>query len=55
MSPWVLMDFRSPSRLLPRHPGVLQAQRLISDQGKKKLAFSVLERAYTGDTIGHPQ
>jgi beta-glucuronidase len=46
MSPWVLMDFRSPSRQLPGIQDYFNRKGLVSDQGQKKLAFSVLQKAY---------
>ena len=46
MSPWVLMDFRSPSRQLPGVQDYFNRKGLISDQGQKKAAFSVLQKAY---------
>ena len=55
MSPWVLMDFRSPSRLLPGTQDYFNRKGLISDQGKKKKAFSVLQHAYKAGTIGHAE
>lgn len=52
MSPWVLMDFRSPNRPLTGIQDGFNRKGLISDQGQKKLAFSVLEKAYKDKTIG---
>jgi beta-glucuronidase len=39
MSPWVLMDFRSPRRPLPAIQDYFNRKGLISDQGEKKEAF----------------
>lgn len=55
LSPWVLMDFRSPSRMLPGIQDDFNRKGLVSDQGKRKLAFSVLEHAYHEKSIGHAQ
>ena len=55
MSPWVLMDFRSPSRMLPGIQDDFNRKGLISDQGQKKLAFSTLQHAYQTGAIGHAQ
>ena len=55
MSPWILMDFRSPSRLLPGIQDNFNRKGLISDQGQKKLAFSVLQKAYREGSIGHAE
>ena len=55
MSPWVLMDFRSPRRTLPGLQDNFNRKGLISDQGQKKLAFTILQNAYTNKTIGKPE
>ncbi len=55
MSPWVLMDFRSPSRMLPGIQDDFNRKGLISDQGQKKLAFSTLQHAYQTGAIGHAE
>jgi beta-glucuronidase len=52
MSPWILMDFRSPRRPLPGIQDGFNRKGLISDQGQKKEAFSVLQKAYTEKTVG---
>ncbi|MBV9489751.1 MAG: beta-glucuronidase [Verrucomicrobia bacterium] len=52
MSPWILMDFRSPRRLLPGIQDYFNRKGLISDQGEKKEAFYVLQKAYQERTIG---
>jgi beta-glucuronidase len=49
MSPWILMDFRSPRRPLPGIQDFFNRKGLISDQGEKKEAFSVLRTAYKED------
>jgi beta-glucuronidase len=46
MTPWLLMDFRSPLRMLPGVQDYHNRKGLISDQGKKKLAFYTLQRFY---------
>lgn len=55
MSPWVLMDFRSPNRPLAGIQDEFNRKGLISDQGQKKLAFYVLQKAYKERTIGKPE
>lgn len=40
MSPWVLTDFRSPRRMLPKIKDGFNRKGLISSDGKKKAAFS---------------
>ena len=52
MSPWVLMDFRSPRRVLPGIQDGFNRKGLVSDQGEKKLAFKVLQKAYTENKVG---
>jgi beta-glucuronidase len=46
ISPWVLMDFHSPRRLLPGVQDYRNRKGLISDQGKRKEAFYVLQQFY---------
>lgn len=55
MSPWVLMDFRSPNRVLTGIQDEFNRKGLISDQGEKKLAFYVLQKAYKDGTVGKPE
>ena len=52
MSPWVLMDFRSPNRVLSGIQDEFNRKGLISDQGEKKLAFYILQKAYQEQSIG---
>ena len=52
MTPWVLMDFRAPARQLPGIQDLFNRKGLVSDQGKKKQAFSVLQKAYHDGSIG---
>ena len=46
ISPWILTDFRSPRRLLPGVQDGFNRKGLISDTGKKKKAFFVLQDFY---------
>jgi beta-glucuronidase len=55
MSPWILMDFRSPMRLLPGIQDNFNRKGLISEDGRKKKAFFVLQKAYRENTVGHAQ
>jgi beta-glucuronidase len=52
MSPWVLMDFRSPNRPLVGIQDEFNRKGLISDQGEKKQAFFILQKAYKDQTVG---
>jgi beta-glucuronidase len=54
-SPWVLMDFRSPRRLNPGLQDNFNRKGLISDQGVKKQAFYVLQKAYQTKSLGKPE
>lgn len=47
-SPWILMDFRSPRRLLPGIQDYFNRKGLVSDRGEKKKAFYVLQKWYEG-------
>ena len=51
-TPWVLMDFRSPMRTLPGKEDNFNRKGLISDQGQKKEAFFILQKAYKDKTLG---
>jgi beta-glucuronidase len=55
MSPWLLMDFRSPLRLLPEIQDFYNRKGLISQDGHKKKVFYVLQKAYKENAIGHAQ
>jgi beta-glucuronidase len=46
MSPWVLMDFRSPLRMLPGVQDYHNRKGLISNRGQHKQAFYVLQKFY---------
>ena len=46
ISPWILKDFRSPKRPLPRIQDFWNRKGLISEQGQKKKAFYVLQDFY---------
>jgi len=52
MSPWILVDFRSPRRMLPDLQDGYNRKGLISDQGEKKQAFYLLQKAYEDKTVG---
>jgi len=54
MSPWVLMDFRSPNRPLAGIQDEFNRKGLISDQGQKKAAFFILQKAYQDKIVGKP-
>ena len=49
------MDFRSPSRQLPGVQDLFNRKGLLSDQGQKKAAFTVLQKAYRDHAIGRAE
>ena len=55
MSPWVLMDFRSPNRPLVGIQDEFNRKGLISDQGGKKAVFFILQKAYRENAVGKPE
>ncbi len=46
MSPWILMDFRSPRRQLPGIQDFRNRKGLLSEHGERKKAFFVLQKYY---------
>ncbi len=46
MSPWLLMDFHSPRRLLPGIQDYFNRKGLVSDRGERKKAFYTLQEFY---------
>jgi beta-glucuronidase len=46
MTPWILKDFRSPRRTLPRLEDYFNRKGLVSDHGEKKKAYFVLQKFY---------
>ncbi len=54
MTPWVLKDFRSPRRTLPRLEDYFNRKGLVSDHGEKKKAFFVLQKFYRELQIAQP-
>jgi beta-glucuronidase len=46
MTPWVLMDFRSPARMLPGVQDYHNRKGVISNRGQRKLAFYTLQKFY---------
>jgi beta-glucuronidase len=45
-SPWILMDFRSPRRPLPKIQDYWNRKGLISNRGEKKKAFYLMQQWY---------
>ena len=46
ISPWILVDFKSPRRVLPEIQDNYNRKGLISEKGEKKMAFYVLQQYY---------
>ncbi|MGO4773164.1 glycoside hydrolase family 2 protein [Flavobacterium sp. W22_SRS_FK3] len=46
LSPWILVDFRSPKRLLPTIQDGYNRKGLISEDGKKKKAYFIMQNWY---------
>ena len=46
LSPWILNDFQSPRRPLPKIQDGWNRKGLVSDRGEKKQAFGVLQGFY---------
>jgi beta-glucuronidase len=54
-SPWILMDFRSARRVNSGLQDNFNRKGLISDQGVKKQAFFILQKAYKDKSLGKPE
>jgi beta-glucuronidase len=52
---WVLMDFRSPTRNIPHLQDGYNRKGLIAEDGKKKLGFFTVQKAYKDHTVGKPE
>lgn len=52
ITPWILMDFRSTTRNIPKLQDGYNRKGLISEDGKKKAAFFILQQAYKSNTVG---
>jgi beta-glucuronidase len=50
--PWILTDFRSPTRNIPKLQDGYNRKGLISERGEKKQAFQLFQNAYKEHTIG---
>ena len=55
MTPWILMDFRSPRRLLPGIQDNFNRKGLLSEKGEKKKGFYILQKAYQTNNVGKAQ
>jgi beta-glucuronidase len=50
--PWVLMDFRSPTRNIPKLQDGYNRKGLFSEKGEKKMAFYLFQKAYKERSVG---
>jgi beta-glucuronidase len=46
ISPWVLFDFRSPTRFHPQNQEGWNRKGLVSDQGQRKQAWYIIHDFY---------
>lgn len=46
LSPWILKDFRTPLQVLPDIQDGYNRKGLVSEEGDRKLAFSILRNFY---------
>jgi len=54
-TPWVLFDFRSTTRNIPKLQDGYNRKGLLSEDGKKKQAFFIMKKAYEENTVGKPE
>jgi beta-glucuronidase len=52
LTPWILMDFRSPTRNIPKLQDGYNRKGLIAEDGKKKAAFAIFQKAYKEHSVG---
>ena len=55
ITPWILMDFRSTTRNIPKLQDGYNRKGLISEDGTRKQAFFVLQKAYIDKSVGKPE
>jgi beta-glucuronidase len=53
-TPWCLFDFRSTTRNIPKLQDGYNRKGLLSEDGQKKLAFFIMQKAYKDNTVGKP-
>jgi beta-glucuronidase len=51
-TPWILMDFRSPTRNIPKLQDGYNRKGLISEDGKKKQSFFLFQKSYAEHSVG---
>ena len=55
VTPWILMDFRSPGRNIPKLQDGYNRKGLISEEGKKKQSFELIQNIYKQHGVGKPE
>ncbi len=55
VAPWILMDFRSPTRNIPKLQDGYNRKGLVAEDGTKKQAFSLVKKAYSEHSVGNSQ
>jgi len=55
ITPWVLFDFRSTTRNIPKLQDGYNRKGLLSEFGDRKQAFFVLQKAYKDHSVGKPE
>lgn len=55
VTPWILTDFRSTTRNIPRLQDGYNRKGLLSEDGKQKKAFIFLQKAYRENAVGKPE
>ena len=53
-APWILFDFRSPTRNIPLLQDGYNRKGLLSEKSQKKQAFYIMQKAYQSNTVGIP-
>jgi len=53
--PWILMDFRSPGRNIPKLQDGFNRKGLLAEDGKKKQAFYLFQKAYKQHSVGNAE
>ncbi len=51
-TPWCLFDFRSTTRNIPKLQDGYNRKGVVSEDGQKKQAFFIMQKAYKGNTVG---
>ena len=54
ITPWVLTDFRSTTRNIPKLQDGYNRKGLLSEEGKQKKAFLFVQKAYRDNALGKP-